>query len=300
MAKHNRKTIKKLILLSGLTVLAAATFEFNAFSNNDHLSSQKVSIQEPHIQQIQKQVLNITVLNSENEKYTVQAGDTYKSISVKYKPKNVKLSEYITLIKNSNLNAPIITSQVILLPNKEDLQSIMTDEVIKFDYTNPNFISHLKEQEGSKKYQSTTKRRLLNGTYGYSYKNSKFYPYRDSYGNYTIGFGHYISRNESVAMKYKNGISTKEAHDLLLEDLKVTDLQLTKLLQEKNVKNLSPYQERVLFEMTFMLGSDKLSKFHTMWSGIKTGNHKKVKQAIVNSLWYRQVPNRAELLVNNL
>lgn len=300
MAKHNRKTIKEVILFGGLAVLAAAIFEFNAFSNQDRASSNLVHTQKPQIQQIQKQVLIKTVSNSENAKYTVKAGDTYYSISEKHKPKNVKLDEYVTLIKNINLNSTLKTSQLILLPNKEDLQSIMPDVVVKFDYTDPDFITHLKEQEGTKEFQSTTKRKLLNGSYGYSFKNSRFYPYKDSYGNYTIGYGHYISRKDSIAQKYRHGISTKEAHRLLLEDLKVTDEQLVQLLQEKNVQNLSSEQIRVLFEMTFMLGSDKLSKFHTMWKGAKNGNDKQFKRAIINSLWYRQVPNRAEILVNNL
>lgn len=66
----------------------------------------------------------------------------------------------------------------------------------------------LKEFEGTKEYQKNE---------GH-FRENKFYPYKDSVDNPTIGYGHLITNRES----FKSGISEKEADILLRKDIKST------------------------------------------------------------------------------
>lgn len=292
----------KTITLIGFTVLAAA-IGFYGFTQNGHASPDEViqvHTQKPQVTQIQKQVQPQEVLSGEKH-YTVQPGDSYSSITTKFKPKNVDVNDYIVLLKNINSNVGLHTSQNILIPTDEDLKNVMLPDVsVLFEYDDIEVINHIKEAEGSKEFQSKNKRRLLGGNIGYPYRNHKFYPYKDIKGNYTIGYGHYLGRKDSDAIKYRNGISSTEAHNLLLKDMKQTHSEFVSLLQKRNAVNLSKEQQRILYEMAFTMGIDKLNRFNGLWKSVKNQNDNKFKKEIKNSLWYRQVGERGELLLSSL
>lgn len=304
----NKALITKISV--GVLVSSAifAAIGFYGFSHNDHASSldeSQVHKLKPQVTQIQKQeppkVVDPKVVPSSEKHYTVEPGDSYFSIAKKFKPKNVNIDDYVIVLQNINLNKKLHTSQGILIPTNEDLKYVLLPDVsVYFDYKDPEIIAHIKEAEGSIEFQSKNKRRLLGGKVGVPFHNSKFYPYKDMKGNYTIGYGHYLGRKDSDAFKYRNGITKSQAHTLLLQDMKRTNDDLVMLMQKKNAVNLTKEQQRILFEMAYTMGIDKLSTFDKLWKSVKMENDKKFKKEIKNSLWYRQVSNRADILLSSL
>lgn len=301
-AKQGLKTRTKVGMLVGFLLLAAA-FEFIGFYQNDRTTSSDLSesvvqnqIQKHHTLPLQK----ATVLEARKQ-YVVQAGESYWIIANKLTPYNVEPKSYMQVLQKVNSSSTLHTSVPIYVPNDNDLMHVtLPDVVLHFSYLDTDIVTHIKEAEGSKEAQSKNKRRLLGGKVGPSYSNSKFYPYKDIKGNYTIGYGHYLGRKDSDAMKYKNGLSSKEAHNLLVKDMQKTYNDFTLLLQRKNAVNLTAEQQRVLYEMAFTMGVDKLSTFNQLWKSVKRDNPKKFKKEIQNSLWYKQVGNRADLLLSSL
>ena len=307
--KKAKKALKTKIAIGVLVSSALfAAIGFYGFSQSDHVPSldeSQVHNLKPQFTQIQKQELpkgyTPKVVPGSEKHYTVEYGDSYHSIAKKFKPHNVLLEDYVTVLKNINLNAKLHTSQGIFIPTKEDLKDVLLpDVVVLFDYNDPEIVAHIKEAEGSIEFQSKNKRRLLGGKVGVPFYNSKFHPYKDMKGNYTIGYGHYLGKNESDAIKYRNGITKAQAHKLLLQDLKRTYNDFITLMKKKNAVNLTKDQQRILFDMSYTMGVDKLASFNKLWKSVEAENHKKFKREIKNSLWYRQVTNRADTLLSSI
>ncbi|WEM33244.1 hypothetical protein EJP02_183 [Escherichia phage EJP2] len=298
------KTRTKVVLLVSFLLLAAAIGLYGLYQNDRTTSS---GSEESVVQnQIQKQPVTTlpmqkaTVLESRKQ-YVVQAGDSYWIITNKMKPNNVEPLEYMAVLKKVNNNVQLHTAVPIYVPNDNDLMHVtLPDVVVKFDVYDDIVVNHIKEAEGSKEAQSNNKRRLLGGKVGPSFSKNRFYPYKDTKGNYTIGYGHYIGPKESEARKYRFGLTEREAHKLLIQDMKKTREDFILLLKRKNAVNLSVEQQRVLYEMAFNMGVDKLSTFGKLWKSVERQNEKKFKKEIENSLWYRQVGNRAEMLLSSL
>ncbi|AZU98158.1 tail lysozyme [Salmonella phage SE_PL] len=300
----------KTYVIVGFLLLAAA-IGFIGYNKNDSTPSSNLGVQQkPQVIQIQKQppvttlpIQRATVYKTESRKqYVVQKGDTFWVIAQKKKPDNVEMYPYIDVFKKVNRGIKVLhVNKEVQLPNENDLKSVILPDVkIHFEILDQEIINHIKQAEGSKESQATLKRKLLGGVTGPSYKNSKFYPYKDMKGNYTIGYGHYLGKKDSDAIKYKHGITEREAQRMLVKDMKRTYDDFTLLLQRKNAVNLSKEQQRLLYEMAFTLGVDKLSTFEKMWTSVKHGNDVKFKKEIENSLWFRQVGKRAHILVDNL
>lgn len=298
------KTRTKVVLLVSFLLLAAAIGLYGLYQNDRTTSS---GSEESVVQnQIQKQPVTTlpmqkaTVLESRKQ-YVVQAGDSYWIITNKMKPNNVEPLEYMAVLKKVNNNVQLHTAVPIYVPNDNDLMHVtLPDVAVKFDVYDDIVVNHIKEAEGSKEAQSNNKRRLLGGKVGPSFSKNRFYPYKDTKGNYTIGYGHYIGPKESEARKYRFGLTEREAHKLLIQDMKKTREDFILLLKRKNAVNLSVEQQRVLYEMAFNMGVDKLSTFGKLWKSVERQNEKKFKKEIENSLWYRQVGNRAEMLLSSL
>lgn len=75
--------------------------------------------------------------------------------------------------------------------------------------------SRLIEYEGSRAYQTKM---------GY-FRNDKYYPYKDTEGFLTVGFGHKVLPIEN----FNNGITEIDAIRLLEKDIAIAESQLTKL-----------------------------------------------------------------------
>lgn len=302
------KKLRTILLVGFLFIVAA--IEFIGYKHNDRTPSSNSGVQKPQVIQIQKQppvttlpLQKAIVYKTESRKqYVVQKGDTLWVIAQKSKPENVEMYPYIEVFKKVNAGIKVLNiDKPVHLPNENDLKSvILPDIILHFDHQDPEVIDYIKKAEGSKESQALVKRKLLGGSVGPSYKNSKFYPYKDIKGNYTIGYGHYLGRKDSDAIKYKHGITDSEAKKLLKADMIRTYNDFTLLLQRKNAVNLTREQQRILYEMAYTMGVDKLDKFTKLWKAVSRENPSKFKKEIEGSLWFRQVGTRAEVLLSSL
>ncbi|WP_044867744.1 glycoside hydrolase family protein, partial [Enterobacter cloacae] len=75
--------------------------------------------------------------------------------------------------------------------------------------------TRLIDYEGSRAYQTKM---------GY-FRNDKYYPYKDTEGFLTVGFGHKVLQGEN----FNNGITEIDAIRLLEKDIAIAENQLTKL-----------------------------------------------------------------------
>ena len=146
-----------------------------------------------------------------------------------------------------------------------------------------NIKERLIQYEGSKEYQRVR---------GY-YRQDKFYPYVDTEGYGTIGYGHKILDSERE--KFKNGISAIDADLLLAWDINRT---------VKDVKSLGldlpqDWQDFLVI-MAFQLGLGGVKKFRKMLAALDRKDWKEAIRQAKDSLWYRQTPNRLDDMVKQL
>ena len=120
-------------------------------------------------------------------------------------------------------------------------------------------------------------------------------PYKDQLGFYTIGFGHLILSNEKHLLKKK--INKTELEKIFIKDF-------NKALKDFNIflKPLSFYKRdsELLIEMVFQIGISRVVKFKKLLHNMNRGNPHLVCFEMMNSLWYKQTPNRVKNLVSVL
>ncbi|HEY1846308.1 MAG TPA: glycoside hydrolase family protein [Buttiauxella sp.] len=142
--------------------------------------------------------------------------------------------------------------------------------------------SRLKEYEGTIAYQTKS---------GY-FRNGKFFPYSDSLGFSTIGYGHLIKSEE----RFSTGLSPNDAETLLDKDIAIARTGLSTL----RLGTLPADIEDYLIIMIFQLGVNGVSKFRKLLAAAKAGDRDGMRRESVDSLWYRQTPNRVRDMNNQL
>jgi len=135
----------------------------------------------------------------------------------------------------------------------------------------------LKEYEGTKLYQKTR---------GY-FRDNKFYPYKDSLGKSTIGYGHLITSEN-----FTNGITEQQADELLSEDINIARIQYSKLSLA-----LPQDWEDFMVIMIYQLGLGGVQKFRKMLAALKVQDYKTAIKESKDSLWYKQTPNRLNQMI---
>ncbi len=146
-----------------------------------------------------------------------------------------------------------------------------------------NIKERLIQYEGSKEYQRVR---------GY-FRQDKFYPYVDTEGYSTIGYGHKILDSERE--KFKNGISAIDADLLLAWDIDRT----TKDVKSLGLDLPQDWQDFLVI-MTFQLGLGGVKKFRKMLAALDRKDWKEAIRQAKDSLWYRQTPNRLDDMVKQL
>jgi lysozyme len=115
-----------------------------------------------------------------------------------------------------------------------------------------------------------------------NYEKIQLEPYIDTAGKLTIGIG----RNLSDC-----GIRLDEAELMFQNDLKQTIGELEPLSwfssQPQGVQN-------ALINMNFNLGITKLLEFKEMITALENKNYSAAAQAVLNSIWAKQVHQRAK------
>ncbi|SRR6266404_317512 len=113
----------------------------------------------------------------------------------------------------------------------------------------------------------------------------KLKPYRDTVGKLTIGVG----RNLDDV-----GISKNEAMMLLESDIDVACMDLDKDLPWW--REMTDSRQQVLANMCFNMGIKKLLGFVNTLANMKSGEYVVAANGMRNSLWAKQVGQRAERL----
>jgi len=116
-------------------------------------------------------------------------------------------------------------------------------------------------------------------------EGEKLHAYKDSLGFLTIGVGRLIDERKG------GGISRAESAMLLANDIDQTMREL--LRREPWIGTLSLPRQGVLINMAFQMGVDGLLKFKNTLKMIEQGEYAKGAEAMLQSLWAQQTPNRA-------
>lgn len=114
------------------------------------------------------------------------------------------------------------------------------------------------------------------------------YAYHDSLGYLTIGYGRLIDRRKG------GGITVDEATVLLSNDVNEVVKELWQALPW--IEGLGDVRQRVLCDMAFNMGVPGLVKFTRTLDFIQRGEFGSAANQMLQSLWARQVPNRARTL----
>ena len=108
--------------------------------------------------------------------------------------------------------------------------------------------------------------------------------YKDTLGNWTIGYGHTPSFEGQT-------ITQNEADSLLIQDLNVAQSDMLSSLMW--VTSLDVVRYCTLWNMTFNMGIGNLLEFEKMLKACRDGNYAEAADQMANSLWAQQVKTRA-------
>lgn len=114
----------------------------------------------------------------------------------------------------------------------------------------------------------------------------RLYPYRDTVGKLTIGFGRNL---EDV------GITPEEAEFMLDNDIEDVERHL-RTVDEYN--ELDQVRQTVIANMSFNLGFHGLMGFRNMWNAIRRRDYIGAAREMLDSRWAEQVGNRAKELAD--
>lgn len=138
-------------------------------------------------------------------------------------------------------------------------------------------IESVKRHEGGERFQQKMG----------SFKNNRFYVYKDSLGLDTIGYGHLIRPGE----RFPDGMAINAANELLKSDLDVAvnDANSWIALAGKPAD-----VQLILVEMVYQLGKGRASGFKKFAAAVEGGDYLAAAQELLASTWHKQTPNRVE------
>lgn len=124
-------------------------------------------------------------------------------------------------------------------------------------------------------------------------------PYKDTLGNWTVGYGHYLGK---YCDKYSAGITVEHGLDMLRDDIGKTISECAIVFPW--LLGLDEPRQDVIYEMCFQLGVSGVSKFHHMITAIRDHDWAAAADSMLESLWHEQTPSRceelAEIMLNGL
>ena len=120
----------------------------------------------------------------------------------------------------------------------------------------------------------------------------KYEIYNDHLGYPTFGIGHLVRDTDPEAgAELGTPISEDRVIEAFNEDVE-TVLSDCAILYD-DFDDLPEEAQLIIANMMFNLGRPRLSKFKGMKAGVDARDWKKAADEMVDSAWYRQVPNRA-------
>ena len=127
----------------------------------------------------------------------------------------------------------------------------------------------------------------------------KYEIYNDHLGYPTFGIGHLVRDSDPEAgAALGTPISEDRVIEAFNEDVE-TVLGDCAILYD-DFDELPEEAQLIIANMMFNLGRPRLSKFKGMKAGVDARDWKKAADEMIDSAWYRQVPNRAGRLVTRM
>ena len=127
----------------------------------------------------------------------------------------------------------------------------------------------------------------------------KYEIYNDHLGYPTFGIGHLVRDSDPEAGA---ALGTPVSEDRVIEAFNAdveTVLNDCTILYD-DFDDLPEEAQLIIANMMFNLGRPRLSKFKGMKAGVDSRDWNKAADEMIDSAWYRQVPNRAERLVKRM
>lgn len=118
--------------------------------------------------------------------------------------------------------------------------------------------------------------------------------YKDHLGNWTIGIGHLLSGDVNTYTE----ITEDECRELFERDVENVFNDLDRNLPWW--RDLSDARKGVLVNMCFNLGINRLLGFKKTLALIRQGKYEEASKEMLDSLWAKQVGNRAKRLSQQL
>ena len=127
----------------------------------------------------------------------------------------------------------------------------------------------------------------------------KYEIYNDHLGYPTFGIGHLVRDTDPEAGA---ALGTPVTEDRVIEAF---NQDVETVLSDCNILyddfgDLPEEAQLIIANMMFNLGRPRLSKFKGMKAGVDAKDWNKAADEMVDSAWYRQVPNRAGRLVERM
>lgn len=123
-------------------------------------------------------------------------------------------------------------------------------------------------------------------------EGEKLHAYQDHLGYWTIGVGRLIDPR-------KGGRITKAESDMLLSnDIAEKHAEVDRALPW--FRDLCDARQGVLLNMAFQLGTAGLLKFERTLEAIRAGDYETAAQFMLQSLWAKQTPARAQRLAEQM
>jgi len=127
----------------------------------------------------------------------------------------------------------------------------------------------------------------------------KYEIYNDHLGYATFGIGHLVIDSDP---EHGQEIGTAVSEDRVIEafnkDVQIVLADCEQLYYGFNV--LPEEVQLIIANMMFNMGRPRLSKFKGMKAGVDSQDWNKAADEMIDSAWYRQVPNRAGRLVKRM
>ena len=123
--------------------------------------------------------------------------------------------------------------------------------------------------------------------------------YTDHLGLRTCGIGHLIlEQDKEHGWEIGKEISQERCDELFAQDMEWTFKDCRRLYEDFD--QLPEEAQHVIANMMFNMGYPRLSKFKKMHQAVMDGDWFEASVQMVDSKWYKQVPNRAQRLVDRM
>ena len=127
----------------------------------------------------------------------------------------------------------------------------------------------------------------------------KYEVYLDHLGLPTCGIGHLIKEDDPEhGLEVGTKIDEERVNELFETDIKVT-IDECKLIYN-DFDDLPEEAQYIIANMMVNMGRPRLSRFHKMKQAVDNRDWKEAANQMIDSRWYKQVPNRANRLVNRM